>query len=77
MTKVELFESPDLSPLDLCLWGCTKSAVSKRKVDTRDQLLSGISDAAARIKKGEDQVRRTTGDLSARVAKCVQTSGVI
>jgi hypothetical protein len=41
-----------------------------RKEDTRDQLLSRILDAADRIKKGEDQLRRTTRCLRIRMAKC-------
>ena len=40
-----------------------KSEVYKRKVDMRDELLTLIVDAAAHIKKREDQVRRTTRDF--------------
>jgi hypothetical protein len=32
----QVFESPELSPLDFCLWGWTKSEVYRRIVDTRD-----------------------------------------
>jgi len=46
-------------------------------VDTRDELQSRVLDAAGRIKKSEDQLRRTTRDLSARVAKCVEADGGI
>jgi hypothetical protein len=35
-----------------------KSEVYKTKVDTRDELLVRILDAAARLKKREDQMRR-------------------
>jgi hypothetical protein len=41
-------------------------------VDTRDELLAGILVAAARIKKREDQLRRKTRDLRARIAKCIE-----
>ena len=34
VTEIELFESPDLTPLGFCLWGWMKSEVNKRKVDT-------------------------------------------
>ena len=51
ITEIELFESPDLNPLDLCLWGWMKSEVYKRNVDTRQESLARILDAAARIKK--------------------------
>jgi hypothetical protein len=40
-----------------------KSEVYKRQVDTRDELLARIFDAAACTKKREDQLRRTTRDL--------------
>ena len=49
----------------------------KIKVDTRDELLARILDAAAGIKKREDQLRRTTRDLRTRVAKCIQVDGGI
>ena len=41
-------------------------------MDTPDELLDHILDAAARIKKREDQLRRTTSDLRTRVAKCTE-----
>jgi hypothetical protein len=42
-----------------------------------DELLSRILDAAARIKKREDQLRRKTRDLRTRVTKCVEVDGGI
>ena len=45
------FESPNLNPLNFCLWGCMKSCVHKRKVDTQNELLARIMDAAARTKE--------------------------
>jgi hypothetical protein len=44
----------------------------RRKVNTRDKLLARILDAAASIKKCEDQLRRTTRCLGTRVAKCTE-----
>jgi hypothetical protein len=46
-----------------------------QKVDTRYQLLARILDAAARIKKREDQLRRTTRDLRTRFAKWTGVDG--
>ena len=47
--------------------------MSKRKVDTADELLSRNMDAAASITEREDQLRRTTRDLlRTRVAKCTE-----
>ena len=45
--------------------------VYKINVDTPDELLTRILDAAVRIKKRQDQLRRTTRDLRTRVAKCI------
>ena len=42
-------------------------------VDTRDEPLASILDAAVCIKKGEDQIRRTASDLVTRVAKCTES----
>ena len=44
-------------------------------MDTRDELLCRNVDAAARMKKREDQLRRTTHDLRTRVAKCTEADG--
>jgi len=41
-------------------------------MDTQDELLAHISDAAVRIKYGEDQLRRTTRDLRPRVTKFIE-----
>jgi len=77
VTKIELFESTDLTPLDFCRWGWMKSEVYKRKVDTQDELLACILDAAARIEKCEDQLRRRTRYLRTQVAKCIEADGGI
>ena len=49
----------------------------KTNVDTPDELLARILDAAVRIKKPEDQPRRTTHDLRTPVAKCTEADGGI
>ena len=69
-----MFENTNLNltPLDFRLWGCVKSKVYKRKVDTRYELLAPILDAAASIKKREDQLRRTTRDFQTRDEKCAE-----
>ena len=55
--KIELFESPDPTPLDYILWRWMKKEVYKLKVDTPYELLARILDAAACMKKCEDQLR--------------------
>jgi hypothetical protein len=54
-----------------------KSEVYKTKVDTRDELLARILDAAVRINKREDQLRRTTRDLRTRFPNCIDVDGGI
>jgi hypothetical protein len=63
VTGIKLFESPDVTPLDFCLWVWMRRDDYKIKVATRDELLARILNAAARIKKREDQLRQTTRDL--------------
>jgi len=46
--------SPDLSPLDYCIWGWMKELVYSVKVVTRDALLSRILDATDRIRKSAE-----------------------
>jgi len=41
-------------------------------MDTPDELLVHVLDAVVRIKKREDQLRRTTRDLRTRVTKCIE-----
>jgi hypothetical protein len=77
VTQIGLFEYTDLRRLDFCLWGWIKSEVYKRKVDTPDELLSVILDAAGCIKRREDQLRRTTRDLRTPVAKRTEVDGGI
>ena len=54
-----------------------QSEVYKIKVDTLDELLAGILDAAGCVKIREDQLRRTTHDLSTGIAKCPDVDGEI
>ena len=55
-----------------------RGEVYKIKVDTRDELLGAILDAAAvHIKKREDHLRRKTHDVCTGVAKCIEVRGGI
>ena len=71
------FGSPDLTAFDFCFCVFVKREVYKRKVDTRDELLARVVDAAACIKKREDRLRRTKHALRTRVAKCIVADGWI
>jgi len=75
--ETELFESPDLTPLDFCLWGWMKSEVYKIKVDARQELLACMWDVAVRIQKLEDKFRRKISDLRTRAARCTEVDGGI
>jgi hypothetical protein len=65
--EIQLFEiqwpprSPDLTPLDFCLWGWIKSEVYTETVNTRDELVSHIMNTAALLKQeSQDNIRRAT-----------------
>jgi hypothetical protein len=72
-----LFESPEVTPVDFSLWLSMKNEFYNRKMDARDELLARITDAAARIKKREDQLRQKTRDLRTRAAMCTEVDGGI
>ena len=70
--------SPDLTPLDFCLWGWMKSEVYKEKVNTRDELVARIMNSAALIKtERQDDLRRATRSIAKRVEKCIEVDGGI
>jgi len=54
-----------------------KSCVHKRKVDTQNELLARIMDAAARTKEHWVHIRRATRDLRTRGAECIEFDGGI
>jgi hypothetical protein len=70
--ETELFEFTGVITLNICFSHWIKKEVRKTELDTRDELLECILDAAACLKKSEDQLRRTTPDLRTRVAKCTE-----
>jgi len=74
VTEIQLFESPNLTSLDICLCSRMKGDVYEWKVDTRDELLVRILDAAARKNKSRDELRGTS-DLPTRVAKWTDVDG--
>ena len=51
--------------------------IYKRNMATRDELLSRILDAAVRVKKGKDKLRRTRRYLRPRNAQCIDAYGGI
>ena len=69
--------SPDLTPLDFCLWGLMKSEVYRNKMDTRDELIVNTLDVIGCIKERQDALSRTTRHVFTRVAKCIDVDGGI
>ena len=70
--------SPDLTPLDFCLWGWMKSEVYKEKVNTRDELVPRIMNSAALLKQErQDDLRTATRAVVKRVEKCIEIDGGI
>jgi len=69
--------SPDLSPLDYCVWGWMKELVYSVKVRTRDALLGRILDAADRIRNRQRKLQRATRTVHNRAAACVADGGGI
>jgi hypothetical protein len=76
-TEIQLFESPDLTQVRFLFVGLDEERSVQNKAGYTDELLAHILDAAACIKKPEDQLRRTTRDLRTRVAECTEVDGGI
>ena len=55
------------NPVTFLFVGLDEKRSLQKKVDTLDELLSRILDAAARIKKCQEQLRLTTRDLRSQV----------
>jgi hypothetical protein len=52
--------------------------IYNRNLNTQGEFLPRIFDATdARVKKGEDQLRRKTRDILTRVAKCIEVDSWI
>jgi hypothetical protein len=77
VTKIELFQTPNVIPLDFCLWVSMQRDVYNRKIIKRDKFLARIVNAAARTEKREDQLRQNRRDIRTRVAKCIEVDGRI
>ena len=69
--------SPDLSPLDYCVWGWMKELVYGVKVVMRDELLGRILDAADRIRNSQRKLQRATRSVHNRAAACAAAGGDI
>jgi len=77
VTETEAFESPELHCVGFLFVGLNGNEVCKRKLDARDELLARVWDVAARERKHEGVLRRTSWDLRTRVAYCNDVDGGI
>jgi len=69
--------SPDLSPLDYCVWGWMKELVYSVKVGTREELLRRILDAADHISRSPLKLQSATRAVHNRATSCVAVGGGI
>ena len=72
--------SPDLTPLDFCLWGLMKSEVYKKIVDIRDKTLVNILDVVACIKEikthSDEQHAMSSHELQSALILTVEFSNI-
>ncbi|KAG8256915.1 hypothetical protein J6590_059865 [Homalodisca vitripennis] len=54
-----------------------KNLVYQEKVNTREELINRIEDAAAQIKNNRAALRRITRSIRKRAAKCIEVQGLI
>ena len=67
--------SPDLTPLDFYLWGHMKTLVYKTKVNSREELLHRIQEAADQLKNNPAVLRKATQSVLERVRMCSEVGG--
>lgn len=69
--------SPDLNPLDYCLWGWMKSLVYETRVETVEGLHNRIFNAANIIINNPQAIQRATRAINKRAAACIEVGGGI
>ncbi|EZA56703.1 hypothetical protein X777_02307, partial [Ooceraea biroi] len=68
--------SPDLNPCDFFLWGYMKSLVFTTPVDTREELIARIEQAAATVRgRPVSLLRATTESWLRRAQLCLEHNG--
>lgn len=67
--------SPDLTPLDFHLWGHMKSLAYKKKINSKEDLLQQIHEAAQVIKNNPAVLRKATQSVLHRARKCIVADG--
>jgi hypothetical protein len=67
--------SPDLNPMDYCVWGHVKSLVYTSAVDTVEELEDRIEGACQQIRNEPGVFERIRNSMRRRVQCCVQMQG--
>lgn len=67
--------SPDLNPLDFCIWEYLKSLVYSRPVDNLADLRQQIEDACRTIRRNPGRFERIRASFLRRCEVCVQMEG--
>lgn len=67
--------SPDLTPLDFYLWGCLKEQVYCVPIDSIEQLINRLQQAAAEIRQRPEQLRNVQHSSVRRCEACVERNG--
>ena len=67
--------SPDMTPLDFFLWGTMKDLVYATPVDSEEDLVARIVDAAALISERRGVFKAVRRSLHRRYVKCVEVRG--
>ena len=73
LESYQKYNSPDLSPLDFCLWGYLKSKVYSPRPANLNELQANITREVAQIDPA--MVRRAMLDMKARAVKCIAANG--
>lgn len=67
--------SPDINPLDFYLWGHMKAIVYKTDINTREELLEKIQEAANVIKNNQETFPKVRRYLLKSLRKCIEVNG--
>lgn len=66
--------SPDLTPLDFYVWGTTKELVYSTEINTREELINRINNAAVTLRNNVTD-RVTIAEIQRRYRACIRNAG--
>jgi hypothetical protein len=77
LTVIELFEYPNPTPLDYCVWCWLKREGYETKTDVPDESSVRILDAAARISKAKINSDEKHAIFAHELRMCIEVDGRI